>query len=100
MNILSGLDPNLAAWLPIICVGACILGVVLVLGAQVLGIAANLIGTVTGVISGIAGNPVSCCGCLTLFGLVALCGGGWLVVNQLLESCGTNPTNFCSLFGR
>lgn len=100
MNFLSGLDPNLAALLPVACVVLCVLGVVLILGAQVLGIAANLVGTITGLISGVTANPVSCCGCLTVIGLLALCGGGYFVLTQFLASCGTNPTNFCSLFGR
>jgi hypothetical protein len=85
--------------------GICLIGVIILIAINILGgalgIVGDLIGAVTGLIGGVTGNPISCCGCLALIGVIVVCGGAVLLISGTLSGCGTDQaTNLCTLFGR
>lgn len=102
MEFLQNIDGSTAAIIGV--AGLCLLCLVLPILMSGLHFVGMILDLVTGVIGAIiqilVGGPASWCGCLVA---IAGCGlvvaVGWLIATGL-SGCATNPTNFCTLFGR
>lgn len=93
------LDTNSLFTIGLICVGLCVVGVVLSFGLQLIGVTLNTLVGFFGLFETILnGGPGLWCGCLLL---LLACGG---VVGAVLvvSMCNGNPNamNFCSLLPR
>lgn len=101
MDFLGGIDSGSLIWVVGIGCVCCLLIIVLGFGLQFIGTALGLVGNVFEVIFGLFGaGPLPGCGCIVVgggCGLVLLL--GYLFISAA-ASCGTNPTNFCTLIGR
>jgi hypothetical protein len=98
---MQGID---AGSLPLIVLGLCALclvGGILLFGLQIIG---ALLGSVVDILQlffeFLSGGPTQWCGCLVVFGGIALCAVLVAVAASALGACDTHPTNFCVLFGR
>ncbi|GEM_PF-677955 len=105
MDFLQNIDAGSAVLIALGLGVVCVIGVILLLAVNILGgafgIVGNLLGGITGLLGGITSNPVSCCGCFALLGVIAVCGASIFGISQLFSGCGTvDATNFCSFFGR
>ncbi len=99
-DFLQNIDP---ATLVVLVLGlALVCGVVVILffGIQIIGSVLGVFGQVFGLFSGVvSGGPASWCGCLVLIFGCVLCSGLGFAVFQLVQTCDTNPVNFCRLLG-
>jgi hypothetical protein len=101
MEFLQNIDGGTASLVLVGLCALCLIGVVLFFGAQILGAVVGTFGDIFGfALELISGGPLQWCGCLLAIGGCAVVGIiVWLVAGAL-SSCGTQPTNFCALFGR
>lgn len=101
MDFLQNLDPNSILLIIVAGCGLCIVGIILLFGLQLIGGALGALGSVVDIFTGIlSAGPLESCGCLVVVGGCGLCGLLIALAASALNSCGTNPTNFCALFGR
>jgi hypothetical protein len=92
-------NPQVAAFIGILCGGLCVVGMVLFFGMQMItGIfqaGVNLFATVIG------GGPVSWCGCLVVLILLIGCAGVSIWGVSVLTNCGTTQRIIlCDWLGR
>lgn len=100
MDINTLLDPNNVTII-FICVGLCVVGLILLFILQFVGgIFAGIMSLFEVVFQVISGGPVAWCGCLV--GLLVCCGVFGVIVAfaSIFQDCGTpNAVNFCRLLG-
>jgi hypothetical protein len=98
MDFLQNLDPGTV--LLLVC-GLCIVGIILLFVFQFVGGFVDVLGNVVDLFTGIlSAGPLESCGCFLLIGGCGVCALVVVLAASALNACGTNPTNFCALFGR
>ncbi|CAG1771568.1 hypothetical protein BAC2_01797 [uncultured bacterium] len=101
MEFLQSLDLSSA---PLLICGSCVLclvGGVLLFGLQIVGGLLGAAGDILEVFVGlVSGGPAQWCGCLGLIFGIGICAAVIFAAAAGLSACETNPTNFCTLFGR
>lgn len=101
MDFLKSLDNNSIITLVLLSCGCCVVIIVLGFGLQIIGTVLGFVGSLLHGLTGLFGaGPLPGCGCIIAAGgcgIILLIG---YFVLSLASSCGTHPTNFCTLIGR
>lgn len=101
MDVLQNLNGGSLSLILVGLCALCLVGFVLIFGVHIIGAALEAVGHGLAIILHIlSGGPTQWCGCLLAIGGCGVVALVIYVAATALAACGTNPTNFCALFGR